>query len=189
MTLPTKWWQWVLVYPTLFIALIANIPQGLDIFQARKLGIPISSLGSAKEQRRLWERNIDCIKGGGDVFSVKTCSNDVVKVSACDDTGDVIVEVNHSNGEKSVRWIAFDTFSRPDRISSIFDLFTTNAYAGEIPIRYRVINQMWLNNIYLYRRVKIKGICWDEVINTYLGKIKSRIRVDCYAPNPYRWKK
>jgi|AntAceMinimDraft_16_1070373.scaffolds.fasta_scaffold60910_3 hypothetical protein len=186
MIIPKRWWQWVLVYPTLFIALIANIPQGIDAVQAWQLGIPVSKLSSAKEQRKLWERNIECIRCDNDVYTVKTCSNDIVKVAACNDTGDIIVEVDYSDGKKTVRWIAFDTFNSTNKISSLFNIFKTKeAYAFNSGIRYKVLYQRWINNVYLYRRVKIGNICWDEIINTYTGVIEMRNQVDCNFISPY----
>ena len=59
---PSKWWQWILIYPSLLIAVLGAIPTLIEAAKAYRYDVPIFTSAAAEKQVKLWERNIDCLK-------------------------------------------------------------------------------------------------------------------------------
>ena len=57
--MPKKWWQWILIYPTLLISLSANIPNAITAFKAYQNDMSINQVEHANEQHQLWEDEQD----------------------------------------------------------------------------------------------------------------------------------
>jgi len=174
--MPNKWWQWVLVYPTLVISFFSAIPTFRTLYSSYAIGVPYANVAKAEEQRKLWVRNIDCVKEEKSVVMATTKTNDIVKVAACEDTGDIIVEVNHADGRKIAKWVSFQNLCEP----CVAEL-VGNAYAMEPQgqVYIEVICQRWADSVHLYRRVKVGNRCFDEMVNTYTGEIVMRSEVPC----------
>src|SRR5262245_21617777 len=103
-----KWWQWVLLYPSLIVglssALIGAVPQYLTWFQAARIGVPPNQLFNAQTQNDLWNKNADCAKTLPPPISIE--ENIRVSVNACS-SGDVLVKVMYPNDKELYRWIPF----------------------------------------------------------------------------------
>lgn len=61
-TASATWWQWMLLYPSLVATLLSAVPSWIDHIQAANIGVKTSDLAQAKEQKRLWETNLDCTR-------------------------------------------------------------------------------------------------------------------------------
>src|SRR5207249_10423113 len=59
-TSATRWWQWMLLYPSLAVTIVTAVPSWIDHVQAMKIGVSSRDLAQAQEQRRLWEANREC---------------------------------------------------------------------------------------------------------------------------------
>ena len=59
-TSATRWWQWMLLYPSLAVTIVTAVPTWIDHVQAMKIGVNSRDLAQAQEQRRLWETNLEC---------------------------------------------------------------------------------------------------------------------------------
>ena len=169
---PKKWWHWVTL---LIIVILQSIPTLVSVVDSYKLNVPYSKVAIANEQQKLWQKNFECIKQELEAYVATTDTNDIIKVAACNQTGDIIVEVNFANGKKLAKWISFETFCCVDH-TSIFGLDTV--YAAEQKFKITVICQIWIDNTNLFRRVQIDDdLCYDEYIHTPTGIVKRN-------PNP-----
>jgi hypothetical protein len=64
---PQRWWQWVLMYPTIVVALAGAIPQYYQWITAIALGLsPFENVGDAQQQEKTWERNVSCPRSIGE---------------------------------------------------------------------------------------------------------------------------
>lgn len=177
-----KWWQWILMYPTLLVAIIGAIPKYSDWIRAFVWQIPTGTVELAKEQLRLWNDNFECSKEK-DVECIETPANYKIGAIVCP-TGDVLVKVD-SPEEKNpfYRWIGMDTFLEAKSI------FSPKEAEGQIisfnqPIILAksevVLCQKRDKNDYIIRIAKdSRGKCWKEKINPRTGKVIIRRSVSC----------
>jgi hypothetical protein len=170
MEMPKKWWQWFLVYPALIVSLIASLPTWFTYYKSYAIGVPYDNVSKAEEQRKLWERNLNCIKDNKKALVATTKTNDIVKVGACEDTGDIIVEVNKADGTMIARWVSFKELCKP----CLVEIMTNTAFAMEAQgkMEIEVICQEQINERRLYRRVKVGNACYDEMVDLYSGEVK-----------------
>src|SRR5262245_40621902 len=101
-----KWWQWILLYPTLVAAFIGAVPQYIDVAKAHFYEVPLNQVFSAETQNKLWTKNLDCAKTLSP--QVTTEEHILVSVIACA-SGDVLVDVKYPDGKEIYRWIPFTT--------------------------------------------------------------------------------
>ena len=60
-SLITKWWQWIIMYPALAVALVSAVPNWVDSYTAWQQGINLEQLPSAMEQNTFWKANLECM--------------------------------------------------------------------------------------------------------------------------------
>ena len=179
---PRKWWQWALLYPTLIVSLLAAIPTITEAYKSIILGVGFGKSEEALEQRRLWERNLDCAQSPYDYL--KTASNYQVDATICI-SGDVLVRVVTPDNNRRYKWVAVAEFA-PQRSSS-FNLIGS-AFANESDEALmltqlggiQTICQRFLDQVMLLRRVSVPGQgCWDEIVNTLNGMVVRRNPAPC----------
>lgn len=181
---PTRWWHWILVYPTLIISLVGAIPSFIDRYQAYKKGVPHQTLWVATEQERLWEKNFDCAKNvPPHVFT--TVSNASVNVIGCP-SGDILVKVQKPDGPNEFfRWIEFNNaLTQTSYLSpGVREAFAASqnppldqlAQSGTT-----VICQRRDANGFIVRIIQFpNGSCEEEVINPFTGAVVSRKSAPC----------
>ena len=202
---PRRWWQWVLLYPTVVVglggALIGAIPQYLTWIQAFRIGVPTSQVFSAQIQNELWNKNVDCAKTLSKPITIE--ENILVSVNACS-SGDVLVRVIYPGDKELYRWIPFklvtstsmetrapitgnlpvDFLAEKWRVAegSLFATETTPSEFRSGQAQKQVICQKWLGNGRLLRRVRAADMCYDEIINTYTGRVEERKPAECKTP-------
>jgi hypothetical protein len=172
--LPAKWWQWLLMYPTLAVAIIGAIPQYQNWWQAYKLKVPARSVSQATEQIDLWNKNYECSKKENP-YTVKTCRNELIQTTVCP-SGDILVKVQTPDKPTpDYRWIGFNTFRDTNAVA--FDPFVKEAYADEtgkginlFAQNETILCQYRDANGFIVRRIRLSnGRCQEEVINPYTG--------------------
>jgi hypothetical protein len=91
-----KWWQWILYYPQLPVALAGVIGAffgslgGLSPVLIRWL-----DQATQEEQNRLWNNNASCLQGAEvDRVTLRARSLYDVDISACSKTGDVLLQIH-----------------------------------------------------------------------------------------------
>ncbi len=121
-----KIWQYFLLYPAVFGALLGAIPTGIDLYKSFKYGIEVSEVAHAEEQKNLWIKNIRCVQGLT-YHSVKTKDGSTVQIGACQN-GDVLIELIPDNGGTQVaEWVSLD---RAKAASALGSLLISKAYAA-----------------------------------------------------------
>jgi len=201
---PRNWWQWMLLYPSVVVglgsALIGAVPQYVNWIQAYRLGVPSNQVFSAQTQNELWNKNADCAKSLP--RPVKIEEHIQVSVIACS-SGDVLVKVIYPEDKELYRWIPFKmvTSSSPETRApvtrdSLVDLLAANwrvsagsllmfveekiqSEPGGAQSQKQVICQRWVGNGRLLRRIRDASMCYDEIINTYTGKVEERKPSEC----------
>jgi len=179
-----KWWQWVLMYPTLIIAVTGAIPTAHRLYQSWQIKVSLSEVDYAVSQNDFWRKNIDCLSGK--TFEQVTTSSNV-KISAvfCP-SGDILVRLKPPDPEarEIVKWIGFKDFMGK---SSEAWLFGSAAIASQRSPKIVVaqadrivICQRWLADGLLLMRVRYSnGQCVDETINTYTGVVIDSVPAPC----------
>jgi hypothetical protein len=160
---PAKWWQWLLVYPGLAVALIPIVTEYLK-----------SSDGD--KQVALWTKNISCIEapfaGVLNEFNVQTSA------TICK-SGDVLVRFIGPGDKRAYRWVAVELFGL--RSASTFSLISS-AMAQPPSMPEQTVCQWSRPDGWVIRRVKVQGSCFDEHIWAATGEVRRRQPVDCRAP-------
>jgi len=183
-TRPTanQWWQWVLLYPALAIALVSAVPTWIDHVQAMRIGVDRRNLAQAQEQNKLWQVNLECARVQ-EIQRIRTARNMEIGAQVCP-SGDVLLLLKRPDAEQpTVRWVSARTLEQEG--SALFG--ATPAYADErasprtAQVTQSVVNQRWLRPGVLKQRVRGSSGCADLVINTYTGNVMSRVQVNCGA--------
>ena len=172
-----RWWQWVLIYPTLAITLISALPTWVDHYQSARLGVSRQNLGLAEEQNRLWQANFDCAKAQ-EIQGIKTTRNVEVGAQVCP-TGDVLIRLKLPDSEQpKIRWVSARSLEQTAFVGPLA-ASAAPAPGGE---PRSVVNQRWLRAALLKQRVRQNsGGCLDITINTYTGSVVNQSPVACSA--------
>lgn len=170
-----KWWKWVLLYPTLAISVFSSIPTYVELVGSTWLKVPFGQYKSAMKENDLWKDNIDCAAAPFD--GLKNNSNVSVDAVVCQ-SGHVLVRVKPPEKKTTYKWVPLDS----EALEKKAGFFLSNAYAERqadvivvAQTNFVVVCQQWLGNGLVRRRILDKSInrCFDEVVNTYTGKVIS----------------
>jgi hypothetical protein len=178
------WWQWILMYPTLLVAISGSIPTLINVFYSIKLDVPVDEVQIAREQNKLWTKNFECARTSPIYWSEVDERGIKIGVTVCP-SKDVLVAVN-GKIQPSYRWIGFNTF---DQTQQIANLFMPAAIASELPSpihlvqsneKHIVLCQKKLSNTRILRRIKKQdGQCFDQTIDTATGKVIKEVSAQC----------
>lgn len=178
----STWWQWMLLYPSLVATLVSAVPSWIDHIQAANIGVKTSDLEQAKEQKRLWEANLDCTRAQ-EIQRIRTTRDTEVGAQVCP-SGDVLVQLRRPSADQTIfRWVSARTLEQ--EASLLFHPTAAYATPGETVVAQlpqSVVDQRWLREGMLKRRVRQGAGCVDLVINTYTGSVQSQVPVSCSAP-------
>jgi len=199
---PRRWWQWLLVYPTVAVAVIGALPTGIEAARSFNLGVPFGQSADARTQNRLWQENFECPQKAN--FNTTVNSKKVEIGSAVCESGDVLlfgkriewdrpqyrwvswneVAPTGKSTANSVAWLGLVSEARaaePERIV----LAQAAPRAGDssrlmmAQTESRVICQRWVANGQLLQRVATPNTCYDQVINTFNGWVVSKHTAPC----------
>ena len=204
---PKRFWQSLILYPSLAIAVLTAVPEWLNAGAALWKGVKPSQMASVNTQQKFWERNMKCTQS---VFEwVENPQNVKVDGTICP-SGDIMVriEVPNQNGHYrgSIRGILIDDIVRQTQISSLSPLpalpsLVGTAHAAVSPthplpkpsirtLANRVLAQnsqfavvvcqkFMSDKRTMKRHVKVSGQCYDEFVDTFTGNIKRRQKTSC----------
>jgi hypothetical protein len=163
--LPEKWWQWLLVYPGLAVALIQVV---VDYLKSQE----------GKQQVALWTKNISCIEapfaGVLNEFNVQTSA------TICK-SGDVLVRFIAPGDKRAYRWVPVELFGL--RSAGTFSLFSNAMAQTSSSLQQQWVVCQWTQpNGWVVRRVKEQEGCFNEYIWAATGEVRRREPVDCRAP-------
>jgi hypothetical protein len=179
-TLPKRWWQWVLLYPQVPVAVISalgglllgNIPQIIQFVTATRIGVPVAGVAYAQEQAQAWERNAKCHR---EIEHTKpnTDTNYAIDLLPCP-SGDILVTLTpiQSPDRPRYKWIVTkDLFTQQGRFS-----FTTAALAEDAraqpgaPSPVRVIDSTKQGGNIVRRLLLSDNTCIDETVDAFTGR-------------------
>jgi len=179
---PQRWWQWLLMYPTIAIALAGAVPQYYQWISAAALGLsPFGDVGSAQQQDKTWERNLSCLQS---IEHIKPASrtNYSIDLVSCP-TGDILVTLTPlQNPDQQVsRWIVTKTLftqvaespplthvaeSSPPRV----ELAQVAGTPPASPDSARVLDIKKVGSNVVRRIERSDNTCVDETIDSYTGR-------------------
>src|SRR5262245_15619777 len=133
----TRWWQWMLLYPSLAVTIVTAVPTWIDHVQAMKIGVSSRDLAQAQEQRRLWETNLECAQVQ-EIQRIKTNHNAEVGARVCP-TGDVLLQMKQPDAERpSFHWVSARTIEQR-QVSTV--LRPGSAYAASRDMAVAQVSQ------------------------------------------------
>lgn len=100
---PTKWYQWVLLYPVLATSVLGSVPTAWQAYKAWKLDVNFRDVQKVEEQRQLWERNAYCLRTKG-IYSADGPDDLTVRVILCD-TGDALLGYKYKEYAVVYVWV------------------------------------------------------------------------------------
>lgn len=105
-SIPTKWWQWVFLYPSVVTIFVAAVPTFVELAQSIFLGVPYGEVAAAKRQNAAWNRNLECSAAA---FDWLRSTETAIKVDAtiCK-TGDVLVRYMAPHDVGGYRWLLLE---------------------------------------------------------------------------------
>lgn len=182
---PSAWWQWLLVYPTVIIALVSAIPTFVELYKSWNRDIPFGMSRTASEENKLWKKNFECSKG--EFLSVKNDFNIEVGTIICR-SGDVLLRIQAPGQQLIYRWVGLDSLTSEKIALGDWLIHPAHAASADVDLHpillaqanSNVLCQRWINSWKLLRRVTVQGQgCFDEIVNTYNGRIEQRNSVSC----------
>ena len=179
MSVPKKWWQWFLVYPTLLISLMGALPEASRIIET---GAAWGETVQAQEQHEMWKSNFNCTKTVTPV-TIHNVHNIVVSSLVCP-SGDILITGQRpEDKDPTFMWVSLDNVLAGDT-SSMLDIFPkAYAYTGtNYQSPYRIICQRWVSRSVMYTRIHTGGMCYDQYFDTYLNVVTSSNTVNCNSP-------
>lgn len=177
------WWQWLLIYPTLVVALLGAIPTFYELYSARSMGVEYGTTKQARQQRDMWQKNMECTAAPFDWLTTPT--NTLVDATICR-SGDVLVRVKSADQKQFYRWVPVDSIAE-EQLALRFTFFS-QAYAvamAPAPVvdsqsGITLLCQRWVGDGQLLRRIHVPGQgCFDELVNTYTGAVLSNQPAPC----------
>ena len=194
---PTRWWQWFLLYPALGVALLTAVPQWLDRALAVVNHTNQDSYKDALAQNKLWKKNISC--GGAPSSWYVNPHNVKIDATICS-SGDILVRAATPESSDFLRWVPVDEVIKTDSGNSIFPTAraaerpagTSNLLlqlsGGRSPaeslmtkVQYGpvIICQRFVDPRHVLRHVRAGPACFDEIVDTYNGAVVQRNQVPC----------
>jgi hypothetical protein len=185
---PARWWQWVILYPTLAISILSAAPQWVDKAQAMFNGVEDRGWEEAKQQQDAWRANLTCSAAPFDWYS--TPENLKVDATICN-LGDIFVRVTTPKQGNFYQWVLLNTIVKDKKTASL--PLISSAYAGENATwrtegSYQVASgeaatvvcQAFMpDGRTIKRHVSTAQGCFDEYVDTYTGQVTRREQVQC----------
>jgi len=175
-TKPSKWWQWMLLYPTLAISILTAAPQWTNMAKGFLQDVDAKDVAMLELNNSLWTKNVDCTKAPYEFF--ENPNNIKVDATICK-SGDILVLYFLPDGQQFSIWVPVSEVTKKTASLGIIP----SAHAeGNIQLAQQsanVICQKFEDAKTLYRHVRVGSVCFDERINTLTGQRISRTPAPC----------
>lgn len=188
---PSRWWQWLLLYPSLIIAVVGAVPTYLELLNSYNLDVPYGHSADAREQNRLWQDNFECSKKADFANSTKNKEAVEIGVAICE-SGDVLLRGKRPEwSQPNLRWVSWSDVapngSADNKAHALLELISS-AEAKEPGLGMvaqaptgSVICQRWVAAGQLLQRIATRNGCFDQLINTFNGWVLSTHPAPCIA--------
>lgn len=186
--LPQRWWQWVLVYPTLALSLASASPQWFNSAKSWFLKVPNAI--EAERQAQLWQKNRLCASLPSEGAQA---GNVMLDATICT-SGDILVHAVTAQKAEIFKWLPLDDVVPSVQGGGLIPA----AHAATLSDRVRaaigstgqptvklamfqvvVICTRLDGGRYLHRRIQTPQGCFEEVIDTFTGALISRNPAPC----------
>ncbi len=182
----------LLLYPTMFTAILGAIPTAVDMYKANAWGLGLTNfrnVAQAEKQRELWKKNFFC-SSQAKVNTIKTDQGVTINVLACP-SGDVLTTVLKSDKVAISKWITLDEIQQAS-LASVFtsvanaapvESMTPNSSTGGLRFVEAVAEvkcQAWsIPGQEINRVISKEGKCFAEKVNVLTGKTLESKEVPC----------
>ena len=180
MTNPKKWYQWVLLYPTVALAVLGSIPTTFETIRSTRLDTKWGESSRAIEQHGMWQRNFNCTKDLSPV-TVQNAASITISALVCP-SGDILVSGKRPGDiTGNFTWVSLDVVLAGESTSILRGLVPSAIAETRIPIEtnWVVLCQRWVDQRTLYTRIASGGFCYDRYIDTYTNSLLSSTMVNC----------
>jgi len=194
---PSRWWQWVLLYPTLLIALLTAVPSWYDRIEPLVRMKFQPDYVQETELVEFMRKNPECV--ASPVAWVEATDQTKVDGTICSKTGDVWLRILGANGVAAYKGV--DISDLLDSLSTDharFSLFSARAFAatndrgghpkthpGQTPSSWSVAQQLAVvvcqqfSGDRIIRHMRSGNTCYEEVVNSQNGVVISKQEVPC----------
>lgn len=202
---PGRWWHWLFLYPATTAALLTAVPEWSDKLFEIYEGLTGTQTTIAEARRRsdLINKNMACLRTP-ELWVTTSRVN--VDGTICD-SGDILIRASTEDGRRAFE--IFETArlldlqqTQPTRAASALldrllagtaeaaPVSATKARpAAKADTRERLaqesfvitICQKYVDKRNLLRHVRVDGVCYDEMLDTYTGLVGKRVQVPCRA--------
>jgi hypothetical protein len=204
-----KWWHWLLIYPTLGVAILTAAPQWFDKIQAFTNNVRDRDYREAEEQRTLYAKNLTCTTAPFDWY----LNPDNVNLDAtiCE-SGDIYVRASAPGRPAAVYFVPLQRVlgkreeaqakvadaSRGDVVltsgkaaapgalrivDGSFELAQTKVpprMQQQMVVTTEVVCTRFLDKRMVLRHLRTpSGVCFDEVVDSFNGTTQKRTQVAC----------
>jgi hypothetical protein len=180
--LPQRWWQWILMYPTIAIVLFGAAPQYYLWVSAAAMGLPIfGNVKDAQAQEMAWERNVGCLSGI-DHIKPNAKTNYAIDLVTCP-SGDILVTLTPlQTADRPIsRWII--TTALFSRVAQSYFVSTAAAQdSGTRPTEQNPVRIIGIkkDGAIVIKRVQLPdNSCMDETIDAYTGQHRAEKKAPC----------
>jgi hypothetical protein len=185
---PKKWWQWLIVYPTVSIAILNMIVPALNsVINSWITGVTPNKSSEAIVQSSFFSRNPHCLESVKPV-KISASQETLMQARVCPNTGDVYIVKAPFTTEETYRWIAIDELQRNEpQKNALTSILMQAAVAasstgqGQLADRSQLAESSGLPTIVctqvieegrLRRQVQYPdGHCITQIVNTYTGAV------------------
>jgi hypothetical protein len=175
-----NWWQWILMYPTLGVAVLGAMPTVVQGIKAISIGTTYSEVPIVERNATLFENNWKCLGKSG--TTVQLADNTKIEVAVCD-KGDIWIRSTTAESQGHVSWVTRDEVLGRKEARRI----VTRGLAA--PLQSFAQNSARPLCVFkdksgkIVRRIVVApGNCRDEQIDPYTGRITS-VPADCSCPS------
>lgn len=204
---PGRWWHWLFLYPATTAALLTAVPQWSDKLFEIYEGLTGTQTTIAEARRRadLINKNMACLQTP-ELWVTTSRVN--VDGTICD-SGDILIRASTEDGRRA--FDIFETARlldiqqpQPTRAAAMLldRLLAGTAQAAPVsaataqaqPVAKAdsgkrlaqesfviTICQKYVDKRNLLRHVRVDGVCYDEMLDTYTGLVDKRVQVPCRA--------
>lgn len=190
---PSKWWQWLLVYPALGLAIITAVPEWSKAVWSTWNATEGRPAEEALRQNELWRRNMRCLMAPFEWYV--TPHNVKVDTTTCR-SGDVLIRAETPDRNTVMYWAAIDDVlaTVPGQKSGLIrsanaDILrfpderrARTAPAGLTQYAQTVVCQHFVDNRVIVRHIHAANGCFDEYVDTYTGRVINVRQVPCRPP-------
>lgn len=148
--------------------LTAMTPYMFKYIESIKLGVTYNSVESAKEQSKLWEKNIDCLIINKDKFTIQRADNSTISIIVCK-SGDILLDYATIDNQRNLRWIDFNSIKSTGLSAQIQQQQLINKKIIQI--------EQQDNNMIIIEKVNNK--CFEIIIFKPTGEVISKKEIIC----------